>query len=238
MIMGTGVSLDIPGAASEAIFEKVFARLAEIDERFSTYKSQSEVSRFQRGELTEKTASRELKKIIRACQDAEELTHGYFSAYATGKFDPSGYVKSWAIAEAGKLIKKAGYDTFCIGVGGDILAASDGDKLWRIGIQDPSDKSGIIATVSATNLAAATSGNYERGAHIYSPKTGQPADAILSITVVGPDIVDADVLATAAFVQGEFGINYIGGEAKGYEALMVKKNGELAMTRGLPPLLL
>ena len=231
--MGTGVSIDIPGA-DDQLFQKVFERLSEIDERFSTYKDNSEVSRFIRGE---KNLSRELKKVIKACKDAELATEGYFSAWASGKFDPSGYVKGWAISEGSKIIKKAGHQTFCIGIGGDILAASGSDKIWRVGIQDPRDKTSIIATIAAKNIAVATSGTSARGLHIISPKTSQPADSILSITVVGPDIIDADVLATAAFAQGEFGLNFIGGQAKGYEALMVDKTGKISMTTGMSALL-
>ena len=230
--MGTGVSLDIPGA-EEAVFNKVFARLEQIDNRFSTYKSSSEVSRYVRGEIAEGKLSHELKQIIKACKNAEKATDGTFSAWASGSFDPSGYVKGWAIAQVSKIIKRAGYGTFCVGIGGDILAASDSDKTWRIGIQDPQHPQQILTTISAKNVAVATSGTNERGLHIINPKTTEAANSILSITVVGPDIIDADVLATAAFVQGEFGLNFIGGQANGYEAMMVSKNGKASMTDGL-----
>lgn len=234
--MGTGVSIDIPDA-EEMVFEKVFTRLGEIDERFSTYKAGSEVSRFIKDELAEKDLSRELKKVIKACKNAQQETNGFFSAWAGGKFDPSGYVKGWAINEGAKVIKKAGYNTFCISIGGDILAASNSDKIWKIGIEDPLKPQQILSKLSISSGAVATSGTNKRGSHIISPKTGQPADSILSITVVGPDIIEADVLATAAFVQGEFSLSFIGGQAEDYEALMVDKEGQISMTRGLKALL-
>jgi thiamine biosynthesis lipoprotein len=236
LIMGTGVSLDIPGA-DDSIFERVFKRLVEIDARYSTYKETSEVSRFRAGKIAERNLSSELKKIFKACKNAEAETDGYFSAWAGGTFNPSGYVKGWAIAEAGKIVKKAGYKTFCIGIGGDILATSNSDKVWKIGIQNPADKSKILNKLSIRNGAVATSGTSARGLHIINPKTGMPADSILSITVAGPDIIDADVLATAAFVQGKFGLNFIGGQAGGYQALMVDKAGQVSMTRGMQALL-
>ena len=234
--MGTGVSIDIPGA-DEAIFENVFERLADIDGRFSTYKPNSEVSRFIGGEIVEKNLSQELKKIIKACKNAEQQTGGLFSAWAGREFDPSGYVKGWAINEGAKIIKKAEHKTFCIGIGGDILAASNSDKIWNIGIQDPRNKTKILNKLSIKNGAIATSGTSARGMHIINPKTVQPADSILSITVIGPNIIDADVLATAAFVQGEFGLNFIGGQVKGYEGLMVDKRGQVSMTHGMQTLL-
>jgi thiamine biosynthesis lipoprotein len=228
--MGTGVTVDIPGAAAREVFDKVFARLKDIDNRFSTYRKDSEASRYARGELRWWRMSRELRKIIKACKAAEEATDGAFSAWATGKFDPSGYVKGWAIAETSKIIEKAGFKTYCISIGGDINAR--GDKVWKIGLQDPKDKKRSFATLNIQDSAVATSGNYVRGAHIINPKTAKPADKLAAITVVGPNIIDADVLATAAFVLGDFAVNFIGGQAKGYEALAIHKNGRMEMTSG------
>ncbi len=195
------VSIEVPQATAE-VFELAFDRLKEIDERFSTYKPGSEVSRLVDGDIEEDTTSRELKKVIEACREAEAMTEGYFSAWASGIFDPSGYVKGWAINEAGQIIKKNGYKTFCIGVGGDILAASEGKKIWRIGIQDPKDKYKILNKLSILSGAVATSGNYERGAHIINPKTRKSAEGFLSVSIIGPDIIKADVLATAVFAMG------------------------------------
>lgn len=201
--MGMPVSIEIVNCEDEAVFEASFDRLKEIDERFSTYKPKSEVSRFAGGKIAEADLSQELKAVIKACKEAEERTDGYFSAWAAGTFDPSGYVKGWAIAEVGKLIKKHGFKTYCISVGGDILARSDSDKVWNIGIQDPKDKTKILNMLSISNGAVCTSGNYERGAHIINPKTKKPVQKMLSVTVVGPDIIWADVLATAIFASGE-----------------------------------
>jgi thiamine biosynthesis lipoprotein len=55
----------------------------------------------------------------------------------------------------------------------------------------------------------ATSGTYERGSHIYDPHVGRPVGDLLSMTVIGPDIVEADVLATAAFAMGRRGLELI-----------------------------
>jgi len=230
--MGTGVTLDIPAARDPAIFDKVFKLLETIDGRFSPYKKNSEVSKYARGELSRWRLSRELRHIIKACKSSEAATNGAFSAWAGDNFDPSGYVKGWAIDKAAKLIEKNGYNTYCLSIGGDIKAASSGEKTWNIGVQHPGDKLKTAATILAKNLAIATSGNYERGLHIINPKTKEPADTLSSVTVVGPSIVTADVLATAAFVLGDFALNFIGGQAKGYEGLVVHKNGQIEMTNG------
>jgi thiamine biosynthesis lipoprotein len=157
-IMGLPVSVDIPDCQKTEVFDRVFTRFHEIDDRFSTYKPDSEVSKFRAGELKEAELSAELKAVIKRCHVAEQMTDGYFSAWASGEFDPSGYVKGWAIAEAGKLIEQNGYNTYCIAAGGDILGASGSDKIWHIGIQDPKDKAKILNKLSIKNGAVATSG--------------------------------------------------------------------------------
>ena len=220
--MGMPVSLDIPSATKETDFEPAFARLSQIDNRFSTYKPDSEVSGFIKGELLENQLSPELKQVIVACKTAEHKTGGFFSAWAAGIFDPSGYVKGWAIAQAGEAIEKQGFGTYCIGAGGDILARSDSGKTWNIGIQDPANSKYLTSQVFIKNGAVATSGNYERGAHITNPKTKQPANSLLSVSVIGRDIIWADVLATAIFAAGQ------PGKLKpqpGYEVFTIDKTG-------------
>jgi thiamine biosynthesis lipoprotein len=201
-IMGMPITVDIPDSDNEKVFEAVFQRFKDIDEKFSPYKKDSELSKYQRSEIAEKDLSAEFKEVIKACKEAEEFTNGYFSAHFSGKYNPTGYVKGWSIAEAGKVIEKQGFKTYCIGAGGDILASSDSDKVWHIGIQNPKNKQEIINKLSIKNGAVATSGSYERGSHIINPKTGKPANKLLSATVTGPDIITADILATAIFAAG------------------------------------
>jgi FAD:protein FMN transferase len=219
-LMGMPVSIDIPQANNDKPFRLAFQRLREIDGRFSTYKPDSELSRYRRGQLKRFELSEEMKLVMRACARAEKNTDGYFSAGFSGGFDPTGYVKGWAIAEAGKCIEKHGYKTYCIGAGGDILARSGGDKVWEIGIQDPRDKSKILNKLSISNGAVATSGSYERGAHIINPKTQQPANELSSVTISGPDIIKADVLATACFAMGRGAAEFIKTK-EGYTALII-----------------
>lgn len=245
-IMGLPITVDIPNCQDNSVFEVVFTRFHEINNRYSTYKKDSEVSRFQTGELDSKSLSGELKKIISECRKAQKWTDGYFSAWAAGIFDPSGYVKGWAIDQAGKIIETQGYKTYCISAGGDILASSDSDKVWQIGIQDPHHKNKILnpapnldapqsncrllrsgfeagqATLQIKNGAVCTSGNYERGAHIINPKTKQPAAELLSVTIIGTDIIKADILATACFAMGQKAAKFMKSQ-KDYQALIIGK---------------
>jgi thiamine biosynthesis lipoprotein len=235
-IMGMPITVDIPECSDEEVFKKTFAHFKEIDKRFSPYKKSSELSKYQRGEVAENKLSAEFKKVIKACKEASNLTDGYFTAYYAGKYDPTGYVKGWAIAEAGKLINKKGYKTYCIGAGGDILARSDSKKKWNIGIQNPQDKSKILSKLSISNGAVTTSGNYERGEHIINPMTGEPADEFLSVTVAGPEIIKADVFATAVFAAGLSGLTMVE-EIENYEVLAIDKKGDFYVTTGAEKLL-
>lgn len=235
-IMGMIISLDIPGCDDEQIFADTFAAFKDADERFSLYKPASELSCYRRGELKERELSLQMKKVIRSCREAEVATEGYFSAWASGEFDPSGYVKGWAIDLASRYLRKNGYKTFCLGAGGDIDAGSNGSKIWRIGLQDPSNRQQLLGRVAGKNIAVATSGTYERGTHIINPKTGQPAEELLGLSVAGPNIITADVLATAAFAAGRGGLDLVN-QKKGYAALAIDNQGKLLMTPGMARLL-
>jgi thiamine biosynthesis lipoprotein len=234
--MGMPITVDISGCSDVQVFKSVFGRFRQIDQRFSAYREDSELLKYQRGEILEKDLSTEFKKIMKACKEASKLTSGYFSAYYGGKYDPTGYIKGWAIAEAGRIIKNSGFKTYCIGAGGDILAHSDSEKVWGVGIQDPKNKQEILGKLSICSGAAATSGNYERGTHIINPKTGGQADELLSVTVTGGDIIMADILATATFAEGLSGLIMVE-ELEGYEVLAIDQKGDWYMSSGMEKIL-
>jgi thiamine biosynthesis lipoprotein len=78
----------------------------------------------------------------------------------------------------------------------------------------------------------ATSGTYVRGQHIYNPVTGGlPEPEILSITVIGADVCDADGYATAAFAMGRAGIGFVEAAA-GLEGYMIDSRGLATFTSG------
>jgi FAD:protein FMN transferase len=231
-IMGMPVSVEIPGQVKPKIFEQVFANLAEVGERFSPFKPESELLRYRAGDVSENELSREMKQVMAACKQAEKDTGGYFSAYHSGVFDPTGYVKGWAIGRAGKLLKGLGHRTFCLSVGGDILASSGSDKVWQIGIQDPKRSRYLTSQVSIANGAVVTSGTYERGEHVINPKTKKANKTLVSVTVIGPDVITADILATAQLASGQTNLALI--EKKpGYEAMAIDRADNLLMSTGI-----
>ena len=123
----------------------------------------------------------------------------------------------------------AGFKKFYVDAGGDIEAHG---KYWKIGIRDPFNINQIIKVVYINNCGLATSGTYIRGNHIYNPlDNNMPADEVISFSVIGPNIYEADRFATAAFAMGKKGILFIE-NLKGFEGYMIDKEGLATMTSG------
>lgn len=236
IIMGMPVAIEIVDPlVTDEIFETVFGYFTYIDETFSTYKNASEIMRINRGELDEADWSEDMKTVFALADEAKEKTNGYFDIQKPdGSYDPSGIVKGWAIQNAVAIIDEAGFKNFYVDAGGDIQTSGvNEDGLpWRVGIKNPFNEQEIVKTVwTETPKAIATSGTYIRGMHIYNPKTGTPADEIVSLTVIGNHICDVDLIATAAFAMGEEGIKFI--EATpGFEGYAIGKDGIATMTSG------
>jgi thiamine biosynthesis lipoprotein len=232
--MGMPVTVQIAdGKATEEDIQEVFAYLSYIDQKFSTYKQDSEISRINRGEVNKSDYSNEMKKILSLCEETKKETDGYFDIDINGRLDPSGIVKGYAIWESAKILEKKGYGNFYVEIAGDIQTAGKNEKgeAWKVGIQNPFNLKEIIKIVRLSNKGIATSGNYQRGKHILNQKTNLPADEIAGITVIGPNVYEADRFATAAFAMGEKGIEFIEG-LKGLEGYMIKNNQIAVMTSG------
>ncbi|HXM55412.1 MAG TPA: FAD:protein FMN transferase [Candidatus Dormibacteraeota bacterium] len=206
LVMGTRVTVDVrdPGVAPAAL-AAAFSELDEADLVFSTYRPDSEVCRIDRGELRAEDASAAVRQVLDLCARYERATGGAFSAWIGGRLDPSGLVKGWAVDRACSVLERHGARNYLVDAGGDVVARghSRPGAAWRVGIRHPVERSKVARVVLATDLAVATSGTYERGAHVHDPRAGAPAAAgLVSVTVAGSDIVEADVWATAVLVLG------------------------------------
>lgn len=82
------------------------------------------------------------------------------------------------------------------------------------------------------DLAVATSGTYENGLHVLNPRTGLPADELISVTVVGADILEADIYATAVLAMGTRGLQFME-QVPGYEASVIGADLLAGRTSGL-----
>jgi FAD:protein FMN transferase len=248
-VMGTIVTIDVyatpgsaadggagrPGAEVSRQLAEAVASLHRADAMFSTWQPDSPVSRLRRGEITIGQAPAEVAEVLDRCAVARDLAGGWFDPWAMpGGVDPTGYVKGWAAQCALAAFRADGIRGALVNAAGDI--ASRGDlgpgRPFRIGITDPRAPGRLAAVVELTG-AIATSGTYERGAHLVNPRTGRPEARAASASVTGPDLGLADALATALAVAGEPGLALIE-PLDGYEALIITAVGGRRRTGRFP----
>lgn len=212
-IMGMPISIHVLndsgalGPQSERAIRACFAELRDIDRVFSPYREDSDIRRIARGELKIADADPRVTVVEAACRAAAIETGGLFSATWQGSFDPTGYVKGWAVENAARRhLAPLLADEVAVGInaGGDmqLFTAPGAHWRWNVGIADPRRPGEVIATLEVENGAVATSGSAERGAHIIDPRTGEPARGIVSASVVDASLTRADLWATAAVVAG------------------------------------
>jgi len=234
--MGMPITIDIRDSqTSNTLIEKTFAYFRDIDERFSTYKETSEISRINRGDIDKSQWSSDMQEVFALAQKTKMESSGYFDIKRPdGLLDPSGIVKGWAILHAANELIADNCNNFYIEAGGDIAShgKNSDDKEWSVGIRNPFKENDIVKVIYPKGLGVATSGSYERGTHIYDPHDPtRVLDTIVSITVIGPDVLEADRFATAAFAMGRNGIQYIE-RLQGFEAYMIDRTGTATMTSG------
>jgi thiamine biosynthesis lipoprotein len=233
LIMGMPIEIEISAGDAAETLEAAFASLVAVDERFSTYKDTSEVSLINRSEVALADASAEMCQVFALADLTKEETDGYFDIRKPdGTLDPSGIVKGWAIKRAAELIRAAGFGDYFVNAGGDIASSGKNAKGedWSVGIRNPFNADEIVKVIYPRGKGVATSGSYLRGAHIYNPHA--PEDdlrEIVSITVIGPDVLEADRFATAAFAMGKRGIEFIE-KLPGFEAYTIDAKGIATMT--------
>jgi thiamine biosynthesis lipoprotein len=236
-VMGTVFSFAFRALVDADAIRAVEDELDRLDRVFSTYRPDSEISVLAEGGRTLASCSDDVREVLALCAEAGELTRGYFSAVHSGRLDPTGLVKGWAVARAAQLLAHAGSSCHVVNGGGDVLVAADPavDEPWRIGVSDGSTGA-ILATIAAHNLAVATSGNCERPGLIVDPLTGRRALALRSVTVVGADIVMADAVATAAVAMGQRALAWLE-DLPGYDAVVIAADGAVSTTRAAIDLL-
>ena len=234
-MMGMPITLEVIDAfASAELFDAVFGYFDYVDRKFSTYKDDSEISALNKQELTLEQASEDVKTVFALAEQTCQETDGYFNIRRNGTYDPSGIVKGWAIYNAAQMLWQRGAENFYVDAGGDIeVVGKNGEgENWRVGIRNPFNLNEIVKVLAVSNCGVATSGTSIRGQHIYNPKRPeQPITDIVSLTVIGPNVYDADRFATAAFAMGREGIVFIE-SLEGYEEYMIDKDGIATMTGG------
>lgn len=160
------------------------------------------------------------------------------------RIDLGGIAKGYLSSQIIDIMKKNGVSSCIVSLGGNIqtLGTKPDGSSWKVGVQDPDDENGYIGVLSISDMAAVTSGGYQRffeqdGTvyhHIIDPSGGLPAQSGLkSVTIVSADGTLADGLSTALYVMGlDKGIEYWRSH-DGFDAVFVTDDNEILITKGL-----
>jgi len=158
------------------------------------------------------------------------------------KIDLGGIAKGHAVDNAIEILKHRGVKHGLVSAGGDTKLLGDRlGKPWMVGIRDPrqADKQAVVLPLSDTALS--TSGDYERYFeqdgqryhHILSPKTGESAYEVQSVSIIGPRSTLTDALSTAIFVMGvQKGMNLLN-RTPGYDGIIVDNARKLHYSNAL-----
>ncbi|HHT9117714.1 MAG TPA: FAD:protein FMN transferase [Candidatus Hypogeohydataceae bacterium YC38] len=128
------------------------------------------------------------------------------------RIDLGGIGKGYAADKAVEILRKKGITSACVNLGGNIyaLGSPPGRETWRVGVLHPRQKGLLIGYLELRDKGVATSGDYERFftiegkrySHIIDPRTGKPAQGVVSVTIVAPNATEADALSTGVFILG------------------------------------
>jgi len=156
--------------------------------------------------------------------------------------DLGGIAKGYAVDKAFEVLNNLGYKNLIVNAGGDLRAGGlKFDQPWSIGIQDPRIPEKIMAKLSFTEGAVATSGDYEkyfiyqgkRYHHIFNPRNGLPAEECQSVTILCKKGTLADAMATAIFVLGPEKGYSLCQRVEGTDCLIVNREGKIILSPGL-----
>ncbi len=239
-VMGMPISLATRGrhaddAAAQDAWKTVIELLQHTDRMFSGYRSTSELSRIRRGELEIADASPDMAEVLTIGETARAASGGAFNMWGSGPgvtagLDTDGVVKGWAVERAAQQLYALDETDFCLAAGGDMVChtADPGAPGWHIGIEDPHRPTSLVARVSLTRGAVATSGSAHRGAHIRDARTGRPACTFASISVIGASLTQVDIEATTAIALGPEGPTWLA--RKGATSVIVDRAGHVTTT--------
>ncbi|HET7900605.1 MAG TPA: FAD:protein FMN transferase [Candidatus Nanopelagicales bacterium] len=175
-------------------WDAVHDELDRISRAFSVSRPDSAVAQLRAGATL--LVDDGVATVIDRCLEARTLTGGAFDPWALdGGFDPSGLLHGWTAEVCADVLRRYGLRRFCVDVSGDLLCRGE---VWRVAVTHPDDALRSVATLEACDAAVATS----RWDAVVDPRSGLRASGARQATVVGPDAVLADALATALVVDG------------------------------------
>jgi thiamine biosynthesis lipoprotein len=152
------------------------------------------------------------------------------------EINPGAIGKGWAVDRASDALAAAGVPSMLVHGGQSSVRARGihgpalpGRRGWPVGLRHPLFPGRRLATIALEDRALGTSGSatqffVDRGrrlGHILDPRTGRPAEGVLSATVIAPTAAVADALSTAAYVLGVAGLETIAPPGGDVAAILV-----------------
>jgi thiamine biosynthesis lipoprotein len=233
-VMGTRVTIDLrdgelPGGHHRAVIDAV-RWLHWVDRTFSLYQPASALSRLARGEIDLSRCPPAVSDVLALAEQCRDLTGGGFDPgwAGDGTVDPTGLVKGWAAQAASAILAGDGSVHHCVNAAGDLVVQGQAGpgRDWTVGIAHPLRPGRLVASITVRDMAVATSGGAERGAHVVDPRSGTPATALASVTVTGPDLARADAFATAGVALGDDAVDLLQSlDGEGWTSLVVFADG-------------
>jgi len=148
-----------------------------------------------------------------------------------------GIGKGYAAERAKQVMKEMDVDSGIVNASGDLAVwgyQPDGSP-WTIGIVNPNVANQIFSYMAVTDMAVATSGNYEKYimvngkkySHTIDPRTGLPVTGIKSVTIIAPNAELADAMATPVMIMGiKAGLHMIN-QINNIEAILIDDNDKI-----------
>ncbi len=190
-------------------------------------------------------STEDVKKILNLVNFREvwiDPERGVFLKKRGMSIDLGGIAKGYAVDRAFELLQSIGYKNLIVNAGGDLrVGGSKSDQPWVIGIQDPRTSQKMMAKISVSDTAVATSGDYEkfftyqgkRYHHILNPRDGFPTEGCQGVTIIYKEGMTADALATTVFVLGPEKGYSLCQKIEGVDCLIVDKEGKTIFSPGL-----
>lgn len=183
----------------ESLSEQLLAELNRIEREYSPFKKDSLVNQFRQGDFSLLEINKEFQEIYTIVTTAKTATNGAFDPYHHQEYDPTGFVKGWAIERCFNLFLKPlleadWVDGVALNGGGDMQFASRPftDHEWNIAIENPKQTKEILQKVSMKNGTIASSGYSKRGHHIIGNDS-----TLEQVSVFGEKLGFTDLWATA-----------------------------------------
>jgi thiamine biosynthesis lipoprotein ApbE len=235
-VIGTSLDLVVWTPNSSLADHACRAVLREIDRLASILDTRDPSSEISLLGDSNSPDAHELTEVLAAYDYWERRTGGVFSIRPGGANTPrnvDALGKAYIIDRAVKAARNAAaIDALLLNIGGDIVVWG---RSCEIAIADPGswyDNAEPIARINLRNAAVATSGAYARGAHLSDAQNGQPIKNSTAATVVAPDAVTANALATSlCLTSADYGFELVE-STPGAEALRVATSGILQRTSG------